>query len=185
MRDAGTRDAAKRPQQPKPTNPLFPLVFIGPMAAGKTRIGRLVARALDVPFVDTDARIVAEHGAIKDLFELHGEEHFRALERAAVAQALTEKTVVSLGGGAVLDPGTQADLARCSVVYLSVSAQAVRRRLGGGKRPLLRNGIADWKRIYNQRRPTYEALASIRFDTSHRPSDAIANAVVTWTITRT
>ncbi|TFC51666.1 shikimate kinase [Cryobacterium sp. TMT1-21] len=172
-------------EQQHPAKPLFPLVFIGPMAAGKTRIGRLVARTLDVPFVDTDARIVADHGAIKEIFEQHGEEHFRALEREVVAQALTEKAVVSLGGGAVLDPDTQADLARCSVVYLSVSAQAVRRRLGGGKRPLLRGGIADWKRIYNQRRPTYEALASIRFDTSHRPLDAIADAVVTWTTTRT
>ena len=164
-----------------PTHPILPLVFIGPMAAGKTKIGRRVAKALDVPFIDTDHRIVDRHGPIKDIFELHGEEHFRALERQAVARALTEQAVVSLGGGAVLDPDTQADLAGCSVVYLSVSARAVGVRINGGKRPLLRNGIADWKRIYAERRPVYEALAGIRFDTSHRALDAIADDVVKWT----
>ncbi|TFC78390.1 shikimate kinase [Cryobacterium cheniae] len=159
----------------------MPLVFIGPMAAGKTRIGKRVAKALDVPFIDTDHRIVAEHGPIKDIFEQHGEEHFRALERLAVARALTEQAVVSLGGGAVLDAQTQADLAGCSVVYLSVSARAVGTRIGGATRPLLTGGIADWKRIYAHRRPVYEALAGIRFDTSHRPLDAIADDVVKWT----
>ena len=164
-----------------PTLPILPLVFIGPMAAGKTRIGRRVAKALDVPFIDTDHRIVALHGPIKDIFEEHGEDHFRELERQAVVQALTEKAVVSLGGGAVLDAETQADLAGCSVVYLSVSACAVGARIKGAKRPLLKGGITDWKRIYALRRPTYEALAGIRFDTSHRPLDAIADAVVKWT----
>ncbi|TFC97117.1 shikimate kinase [Cryobacterium breve] len=159
----------------------MPLVFIGPMAAGKTKIGRRVAKALDVPFIDTDHRIVEEHGPIKGIFEQHGEDYFRALERQAVAQALTEQAVVSLGGGAVLDAHTQADLAGCSVVYLSVSSRAVGARIGGGKRPLLRNGIADWKRIYAQRRPVYESLADIGFDTSHRPLDDIADDVVNWT----
>jgi shikimate kinase len=166
---------------PESNSPVLPLVFIGPMAAGKTKVGRLVARALDVPFIDTDTRIVAEHGPIRKIFERHGEAYFRDLERQAVADALGERAVVSLGGGAVLDAETQAALARCAVVYLSVSAQAVEARLSGGKRPLLRDGIADWKRIYSERRPIYEALASIRFDTSHRPLDAIADDVVTWT----
>ncbi|HSP52819.1 MAG TPA: shikimate kinase [Cryobacterium sp.] len=166
---------------PAPTHPILPLVFIGPMAAGKTRIGRRVAKALEVPFIDTDQRIVDEHGPITDIFEQHGEEHFRVIERQAVARALTEQAVVSLGGGAVLDPETQADLAGCSVVYLSVSARAVGARIGGAKRPLLKGGIADWKRIYADRRPIYETLAGIRFDTSHRPLDAIADDVVKWT----
>ncbi len=161
-------------------HPLLPLVLIGPMASGKSKVGRRVARALELPFIDTDTRIVAEHGAIRDLFEQHGEEHFRALERDAVAEAIAEDAVVSLGGGAVLDPATQAALVRCTVIYLSVSANAVKARIGGGKRPLLKDGLADWKRIYAERRPLYEALATARFDTSHRPLDVIARDVVTW-----
>ncbi|WP_374220534.1 shikimate kinase [Cryobacterium sp. MP_M3] len=158
----------------------MPLVLIGPMASGKSKVGRRVAKALDLPFIDTDTRIVAAHGSIREIFETHGEEHFRALERQAVADAIAEDAVVSLGGGAVLDPATQAALARCTVIYLSVSANAVRARIGGGKRPLLKDGLADWKRIYAERRPLYEALANVRFDTSHRPLDVIARDVVKW-----
>ncbi|WP_370250091.1 shikimate kinase [Cryobacterium sp. HLT2-28] len=161
-------------------HPLLPLVLIGPMASGKSKVGRRVAKALDLPFIDTDTRIVAAHGPIREIFETQGEERFRALERQAVADAVAEDAVVSLGGGAVLDPASQAALARCTVIYLSVSANAVRARIGGGKRPLLKDGLADWKRIYAERRPLYEALANVRFDTSHRPLDVIARDVVKW-----
>ncbi len=60
------------------------LVLVGPMAAGKTSVGRRVARRLGVAFVDTDKRIVAAHGPIPAIFAEHGEAHFRDLERAAV-----------------------------------------------------------------------------------------------------
>ena len=63
------------------------IVLIGPMGAGKTSVGRRVARALEVPFADTDKIVARDHGPIPDLFERHGEEHFRALERDAVAEA--------------------------------------------------------------------------------------------------
>ncbi|TFB90390.1 shikimate kinase [Cryobacterium algoricola] len=160
--------------------PDFPLVLIGPMAAGKTKVGKRVARVLGVPFVDTDALIVSGHGSVANLFSRYGEEHFRALERIAVGQALATRAVVSLGGGAVLDAGTRADLARCRVVYLSVTEQAVAGRINGGKRPLLANGLADWIRIYELRRPLYEELAGLHIDTSNRQMDSIADDVVAW-----
>ena len=166
--------------QPVTEHPLLPLVLIGPMASGKSTVGRRVARALDLPFIDTDTRIVGGHGPIREIFEQHGEEHFRAIERDAVVEAIAADAVVSLGGGAVLDPATRAALAGCTVIYLSVSANAVKARIGGGKRPLLAGGLADWKRIYAERRPLYEALANVRFDTSHRPLDVIARDVVKW-----
>lgn len=159
---------------------LFPMVFIGPMAAGKTRIGKRVAAALGVPFVDTDKRVVAGHGPIKDIFAEHGEERFRELERAAVVEALGSAGVVSLGGGAVLDPATQTDLRTCTVVFLSATPEAVKSRITGSKRPLLHNGIADWQRIFDERRPIYEALARIHIDTSNRPIDGIVDEIVTW-----
>jgi shikimate kinase len=160
--------------------PLFPLVFIGPMASGKTKIGKRVARALDAPFIDTDKRIVASYGPISEIFAREGEDYFRVLEREAVSDALGTESVVSLGGGAVLHPGTQADLAECTVIYLSTTAAAVKNRIRGPKRPLLKDGVSDWQRIYDQRRPTYEALAGIRFDSSTRPVDRIAGDIVNW-----
>jgi len=161
--------------------PEFPLVLIGPMAAGKTKVGKRVARVLGVAFVDTDALVVSGHGSIANLFSRYGEEHFRALERIAVGQALATRSVVSLGGGAVLDPATRTDLARCRVVYLSVTEQAVAVRINGGRRPLLQNGLADWTRIYELRRPLYEELAGLHIDTSNRQMDSIADDVVAWT----
>lgn len=155
-------------------------VFIGPMAAGKTRIGKRVARALELPFTDTDKVIVAAHGPIADIFDQHGEAHFRALERAAVHEALTGDGIVSLGGGAVLDPDTRRELAALSVVYLSITADAVAARIGGDKRPLIRGGIDDWQRIYDARRDIYDELATFELDTSRLPYDRLAQEVVTW-----
>ncbi len=161
-----------------------PIVFIGPMAAGKSKIGKRVARALGLAFSDTDKLVVAEHGPIPQIFLSEGEAYFRQLERDAVVRALRDGAVVSLGGGAVLDPATQADLAGATVIFLTVRAAVVEARLGGTRRPLLSagpaGGLGDWQRIYDERRPTYERLASIRFDTSNRPIDSIVDEIVTW-----
>lgn len=156
------------------------VVLIGPMGAGKTKVGKRVARALGLPFSDTDRMVVAEHGAIAELFDTHGEPHFRTLERDAVSRALETGGVVSLGGGAVLDPRTRADLADERVVLLTVSPEAVAPRIAGGKRPLVRAGIDDWVRIWESRRPVYESLAGLTIDTSNRPYDGIAAEIADW-----
>lgn len=157
-----------------------PVVFIGPMGAGKTRVGKRVARRLGVGFTDTDKVVAAAHGPIAAIFDAHGEEHFRRLEREAVAAALRSTDVVSLGGGAVLDPASQAELEPLPVVYLTVTAEVVAPRLADGRRPLVRDGIESWQRIYDERRPVYERLASIIVDTGARPYDAIAEEVLSW-----
>jgi shikimate kinase len=164
-----------------PVDPgLFPLVLIGPMGAGKTHVGRRVAEELAVPFIDTDARIVDAYGPIAEIFAREGEDYFRVLEREAVGEALRVEAVVSLGGGAVLDAATQEQLASCAVVYLTVTAEGVRNRIGGDTRPLLRSGIDDWQRIHEERKPVYEALAGLRIDTSDRSVDTIVSEIVTW-----
>jgi len=84
---------------PSSDSPGSAIVLIGPMGAGKTSIGRRVARALGVPFADTDKLITRDHGAIPALFERHGEAHFRALEREAVRSVRSPRAgVVALGG---------------------------------------------------------------------------------------
>ena len=160
-----------------------PVVLIGPMGAGKTRIGKRVARILGTGFVDTDKLIVAEHGPIPAIFASQGEAHFRALERAAVTAALAGDAVVALGGGAVLDDQTRADLTNQRVVLVTVSPQAVAPRIANARRPLLRDGLTDWERIYAERRHLYEQLAKLTVDTSHRPIDAVAKEVAEWAAT--
>ncbi|WP_341974726.1 shikimate kinase [Microbacterium sp. LTA6] len=163
------------------TEPLT-LVLVGPMAAGKTSIGRRVARRLAVPFIDTDKRIVAAHGPIPVLFAEQGEAHFRELERAAVSAALDEGGVISLGGGAVTDAGTRELLRPHPVVFLTVSAEAVADRIRGGSRPLLAGDdpLERWTRIFEERRDWYDEVASTVFDTSRRPMQRIADEIVTW-----
>ncbi|MCP2636921.1 AAA family ATPase [Microbacterium sp. HD4P20] len=158
------------------------IVLIGPMGAGKTSIGKKVARALGIPFYDSDVAVVREHGPIEQLFAEHGEAHFRALERQAVVGGLTGGGVVALGGGAVMDPATRADLRAHRVVLLTVSPKIVAGRVRESNRPLLQadDAIARWAQIYDERRPVYEQLADVTFDTSSGPLQNIVDAIVTW-----
>jgi shikimate kinase len=156
------------------------VVLIGAPGAGKTRIGKRVARLMRVPFVDTDALIVAEHGEISEIFAMHGEPHFRVLERKHVALALTENAVVSLGGGAILDLDTQADLRDLPVVQLTVSEDVIMARGISAKRPLLAGGIDAWRALVAARQETYDRLAGTTFDTSDQSANRIAERIVAW-----
>lgn len=157
------------------------VVLIGPMAAGKTKIGKIVAPLLGLPRFDTDKMFVAAHGPITEFFAERGEAEFRAVEADLVQQALSEDAVVSLGGGAVLDKETRNALASLPVVYLTVSTEAVAARLGEGKRPLLADdGVVAWERIFEARKPIYEALAKRTYDTSRGNLEAIGQDIAAW-----
>ncbi len=156
------------------------VVLIGAPGSGKTRTGKRLARLLHVPFIDTDKRIVEHHGTIAEIFAEHGEPHFRSLERTVVADALFEPAVVTLGGGAVLDPRTQADLAERRVVQLTVTAKAVEARISGGKRPLLADGIGAWQALVDSRQPIYDRLSQLTIDTSSQPLDRVAHRIADW-----
>lgn len=159
------------------------IVLIGPMGAGKTSVGRRVAKALGVGFTDTDAVVVRGHGPIEEIFREQGEKRFRELEREAVAHALEDGGVVSLGGGAVLDPDTRSDLTRHRVVLLTIEPRVVASRVRGSARPLLADGgdaMARWSEIYAQRRPIYEELADVVFDTSSGPLQRVVEDIVAW-----
>lgn len=156
------------------------VVFIGAPASGKSKIAKRVSALLDVPRIDTDKVVVSEHGPIADIFDTQGELAFRSLERAAVVNALKEQAVVSLGGGAVLDKATQADLREVPVVLLTVSEESVKERITDPKRPLLRDGIEAWVALVEKRMPIYQDLAWVSFDTSDGDLDRIASEVVSW-----
>ena len=143
-----------------------PVVLIGPMGVGKTTIGKKLAKRLEVPFVDTDVLITNAHGEIPEIFENQGEAIFRTYEEKALKDALTVNQVVATGGGAVLSGENQRALETATVIYLSTNGLHMRARLSNGNRPLLKNGMTDWKEIYESRKPLYERLATFEIDTS-------------------
>ncbi|WP_066939030.1 shikimate kinase [Microtetraspora fusca] len=154
-------------------------VLIGPPGSGKTTVGTLLAEHLGVGFRDTDADVEAVAGkSVSDVFVEDGEERFRELEAAAVRAALEEHDgVLSLGGGAILDPATQEALAGHRVVYLQVKLDQAVKRVGlGSARPLLvLNPRSQLRRLMEERRPIYERLARVTVTTDERePADIVA-----------
>lgn len=179
---------------PRPAPPLNPvpaagarIALIGPPAAGKSTIGRLLAERLDIPLRDTDARIVEQHGDIQQIFASRGEARFREIEREIVRRSLRELLdrpgVVSLGGGAILNPGTRAQLKHpaIKVITIMIDADVARVRLGGSRRPLLDDDadpVAAWQALVDERRPLYESVSTATVSASNEPPSTVVNRVV-------
>ena len=157
------------------------VVLVGPPGAGKTTVGLELAALLGVELRDTDRAIELQQGrSVSDIFLDEGEPRFRELERAEVASSLaSHRGVLSLGGGAVMDPGTAASLAGHTVVFLDVGIADAATRVGFNQsRPLLAvNPRAQWTRMMEVRRPTYERLATFTVLTTGRTPQDIASEI--------
>lgn len=178
MRDAGT--SATAPETAPPVAPRA--VLIGPMAAGKTHVGRSLARMWGVRFVDLDHEIERRSGrSIPEIFAAEGEEGFRAEEARVLADLLcTHDGVLALGGGAPLTPESARRLAGHAVVLLTVDDRTARHRLRGGRgRPLLagQDPMAAWRRITEARMPAYRDLAAHTIDGSGLGPVAVARRI--------
>lgn len=157
-------------------------VIVGPPGSGKTTVGTLLAQALGVSFRDTDNDIVERAGKpIPDIFVDDGEEHFRALEREAVAAALSgHDGVLALGGGAVLAESNRDLLAGHTVVYLTVDLSSAVTRVGlDHGRPLLAvNPRATLRFLMEQRKPLYEQVATHTVDTGGRTPEEVIDEIM-------
>ncbi|BBY31972.1 shikimate kinase [Mycolicibacter minnesotensis] len=158
-------------------------VLVGLPGAGKSTIGRRLAKTLDVEMLDTDAAIEARTGrSIADIFATDGEPEFRRIEEEVIREALAEHSgVLSLGGGAVTTPGVRDALAGHTVVFLEITAaEGVRRTSGSTARPLLAGpGRAEkFRELMSQRVPLYRRLATIRVNTNRRNPGAVVRYIV-------
>lgn len=159
-----------------------PVVLVGMPGAGKSTIGRKLARVLDVPFCDTDALIEeAEGRSIPEIFATDGEPYFRRREEEIVAQAVAaERGVVSLGGGAVLSPRTRELLREKVVIHLMISVAEGARRSQGGGRPLLAGTdvLARYQQLHTDRAGLYKEVATYATSTERRGTGRVVRDIV-------
>ena len=161
------------------------VILIGPPGAGKSSVGKSLARLLQEEFVDTDVVIAArENKSISEIFVDQGEPYFRKVEEEVLLDVLkNHKGVLSLGGGAPLSSSAQSAIKESgsTVIFLDVSLAAAAPRVGFNRdRPLLLgNPRAQWQELMNTRRTIYESLAQHQVVTDKLSPTQAANAIVT------
>ena len=160
------------------------IALIGLPGAGKTTVGRQLARRLQLPFEDSDHAIEVRLGcSIRQYFDTEGEDNFRDIEQEAIAVLTTKSAcVLSTGGGVVLRQANREILCKsCQVIYLKANPDDLARRLHHDHhRPLLQveDPLARLRDLYVQRDPLYRETAHFVIETG-RPSVAtLVNMIV-------
>lgn len=160
-----------------------PIILIGPPGAGKTSVGKALAKKLSLNFLDSDKVIEEKSGkSISEIFITDGEPAFREMERAAVIDLIeSQDGVIALGGGSVMDlEVSKRLLPMANVVFLDVSISNAAPRVGFNRdRPLLLgNPRQQWIALMEKRRSTYEALAKARVSTDNKKPVEVVEEIV-------
>jgi len=160
-----------------------PITLIGIMGAGKTTLGKRLAKQLNLEFFDSDLEIEDFAGCtIKTIFERQGEQAFRNIEQKVLAQLLSgSNRVIATGGGAFINPDTRLLIKEKTIsIWLKTSLNLAMSRVEGrDKRPLLNNVDIRKKldQIINQRNPIY-AEADITIDSEDIPHDQMISRLL-------
>ena len=162
------------------------IFLVGPMGAGKSAVGRQLARTLHLSFVDSDDEVESRTGVdIPFIFEKEGEAGFRRRESAAIDDLTKmDGVVLATGGGAILSPDNRSHLGgRGLVVYLYTTvAQQVARTEKGRQRPLLESGDPRdiLEALLLERDPLYRDVADLVVETDGRRVHAVANEIIEY-----
>lgn len=159
------------------------IALVGLMGAGKTTIGRRLAHALDLPFADADAEIVAAAGrSVEAIFAEHGECEFRRGERKVIARLLAgPHHVLATGGGAFIDPRTRALMKERAIsIWLKAPLDVLMKRVSKrDDRPLLKEDDprAVMQRLMDERYPIY-AEADLTIETGIGPHNSAVTQIL-------
>jgi shikimate kinase len=153
--------------------------LVGMPGSGKSTVGPVLAERLGLPFIELDAEVERAAGrSVREIFEREGEARFRELEAAALLEsAARDPSVVSCGGGVVLEPANRVTLrATGLVVFLSVPLEVLLARVAPAEdRPLIRHE-GDLERLLAARDPLYREFAAHVVDAS-QPAEQVAEAI--------
>ncbi|EPD32824.1 shikimate kinase [Propionimicrobium lymphophilum] len=159
----------------------FPIILVGLPGAGKTTVGRLLAKRLNVDFLDIDEKIEQDTGkTISKIFAENGEKHFRDLEVDTICALLNSKSVLSPGGGAVTNPAIRKIFKNYPVVWLKVSSTCAAGRVGiADSRPLLTGDpLAKLEKLYAERRPFYEEVSRWQVSTDGLAAEEVVDEII-------
>lgn len=157
------------------------VVLMGFMGAGKTTVGCMLAKRLELPFVDTDNLIERRtRRRVRDIFSEDGEEEFRRLEHEVIVDVLAgADAVVALGGGATEHPATRKALRSAIPVHLQVSYQEALARIGNDdRRPMAAR--PDLRDVYDRRLGSYYEAATFFVETDRRRPEEVVEDVVAF-----
>lgn len=159
------------------------VIIIGPMASGKSVVGKKLSKKLKMSFYDTDKEIEEAAGAsISWIFDVEGEKKFRDREYQILSKVMEmENCVISTGGGIILEEKNRKLLEKGTVVYLQTSIQSqLERTMNDKERPLLQGNInkeETLRKIASERNPVYEALTDITIQETNTPDESV-NAII-------
>ena len=159
------------------------LIIIGPMASGKSVVGKKLSKRMGLNFFDTDEQIEQKAGVtISWIFDVEGEEKFRDRESEILSTIIKEDNcIISTGGGIVLREENRALLKKGTGIYLKTSIQSqLERTMNDKGRPLLQNidnKEEALREIAKLRNPIYESCCEITIEETNSPNDAVDKIV--------
>jgi shikimate kinase len=157
------------------------LAIVGYMGSGKTTLGRLLARATGLEFVDLDRTVSKRAGKeIPQIFAACGEEHFRDLEQEALREVLDGKApcIVACGGGVVVRPENRALLQGVTTVFLREDIGVLYGRTRGTGRPLRAASREEFESRYAERLPFYREVADFEVEVDGRSPSQVEEEVL-------
>lgn len=159
------------------------LIIIGPMASGKSVVGKKLSKRLDIDFYDTDEEIVKKTGVtISHIFDIEGEDKFRSREMNIFSDLIKkDDCVISTGGGIVLKEENRELLKKGTVLYLKTSIQTqLERTMNDKERPLLRgkeNKEVTLRKMAKLRNPLYEKSSNYIIEETDNSNQTVDNII--------
>lgn len=159
------------------------LIIIGPMASGKSVVGKKLSKRLDIDFYDTDEEIVKKTGVtISHIFDIEGEDKFRSREMNVFSDLIKkDDCVISTGGGIVLKEENRELLKKGTVLYLKTSIQTqLERTMNDKERPLLRgkeNKEVTLRKMAKFRNPLYEKSSNYIIEETDNSNQTVDNII--------